>query len=135
LRRSSSPPDCRLARALAERLGEQVLTIEGRCVSYGGGSPLRPLKQAFAEVAGVLPEDTREAAREKLRALIPQTARRSEIEQLLHAFGLSGRAGEAVDAQRAARILLAELATDQPVLFILDDLHCAKDARELIGRY
>ena len=65
----------RLAHELATVVGERAAVLEGRCVPYGEGITYFPLAIMLKPLAGIEDGDTRDAAREKLLALLPGVPR------------------------------------------------------------
>ena len=61
----------RLAHELATVVGERAAVLEGRCVPYGEGITYFPLSIMLKPLAGIEDGDTRDAARDKLLALLP----------------------------------------------------------------
>ena len=79
----------RLAHELATVVGERAAVLEGRCVPYGEGITYFPLSIMLKPLAGIEDGDTRDAARGKLLALLPDVAEASLIvARLAGAIGL-----------------------------------------------
>jgi hypothetical protein len=56
----------RLVRELVTRVGERARIVFGRCLAYGDGITFWPLREMVVAAAGILQDDTPEAARAKL---------------------------------------------------------------------
>jgi class 3 adenylate cyclase/tetratricopeptide (TPR) repeat protein len=117
----------RLAHELATVVGERAAVLEGRCVPYGEGITYFPLSIMLKPLAGIEDEDTRDAAREKLLALLPGVAEANLIvARLAGAIGLDDVLARPEEIAWAVRRLLESLARERPVLIFLDDLHWAE---------
>ena len=81
-RRSVAGPECRLVTLLGEagvgksrlieefvrRLADEATVLRGRCLSYGDGITFWPLAEVLRQAAGIVPEDSEEDARIKLKS-------------------------------------------------------------------
>ena len=59
----------RLIEEFVRHVGGHAQVLRGRCLSYGEGITFWPIAEAFRQAAGILPDDTDEAARAKLWSL------------------------------------------------------------------
>ena len=101
--------------------------LEGRCVPYGEGITYFPLSIMLKPLAGIEDGDTRDAARDKLLALLPGVAEANLIvARLAGAIGLDDVLARPEEIAWAVRRLLESLARERPVLIFLDDLHWAE---------
>ena len=117
----------RLAHELATVVGERAAVLEGRCVPYGEGITYFPLSIMLKPLAGIEDGDTRDAARDKLLALLPGVAEANLIvARLAGAIGLDDVLARPEEIAWAVRRLLESLARERPVLIFLDDLHWAE---------
>ena len=117
----------RLAHELATVVGERAAVLEGRCVPYGEGITYFPLSIMLKPLAGIEDGDTRDAARGKLLALLPDVAEANLIvARLAGAIGLDDVLARPEEIAWAVRRLLESLARERPVLIFLDDLHWAE---------
>ena len=117
----------RLAHELATVVGERAAVLEGRCVPYGEGITYFPLAIMLKPLAGIEDGDTRDAAREKLLALLPGVPEASlVVARLAGAIGLDDVLARPEEIAWAVRRLLESLARERPVLIFLDDLHWAE---------
>src|SRR5262249_52300540 len=59
----------RLIEEFVRHVGGHAQVLQSRCLSYGEGITFWPIADAFRQAAGILPDDTDEAARAKLWSL------------------------------------------------------------------
>jgi len=140
-------------RMLAELLslaGDAVTRLEGRCVSYGAGSPYGPFVELLRTWLGVEESDAELAVRTKLRAragallgvaqeralpylgLLLSIRLEPDVEREL--LGLS--ADELSERMQDAFVIWADaLGATRPLVLAIDDLHWAdRTTRELAER-
>ena len=60
----------RLVADFLTRTGRRATILHGRCLSYGEGITYWPVAEILRQAAGLLDQDTPEAARRKLDALV-----------------------------------------------------------------
>jgi class 3 adenylate cyclase/tetratricopeptide (TPR) repeat protein len=117
----------RLAHELTAVVGKRASVLEGRCVPYGEGITYFPLSIMLKPLAGIEDGDSRDAAREKLLALLPEMEEASlVVTRLAGAIGLDDVLARPEEIAWAVRRLLESLARERPVLVFLDDLHWAE---------
>ncbi len=122
----------RLARELRRRFragDTPVRWLVGRGLPYGEGSAYAALAEIVKSYAGVLDTDPPETARrrltEALHGLVP-AERVERIADLLGPLvGLPGRPSAAAEAESAWRDVLLALASRQPTVLTIEDLHYA----------
>jgi predicted ATPase/class 3 adenylate cyclase len=138
-RRAVARPECRLVTLLGEagvgksrlieefvrRLAAEATVLRGRCLSYGDGITFWPLAEVLRQAAGIVPEDSEEDARIKLKAcfgeqLADATAR---IES---GMGLSQDPYGKDELFWGVRVALEELARRTPLVVVFDDIHWAE---------
>lgn len=109
----------RLARELIDGLGEQAAVLVGRCLSYGEGIALWPLREALTLAAGG-------NSAEAIRKLIDH-AHDAELvaDVVAGALGLANTDPAGEQVPWAFRRLLEELAQRRPVVLVIDDAHSA----------
>jgi DNA-binding SARP family transcriptional activator len=112
----------RLAHELAARVATEATVLTGRCLPYGDGITLWPLRELLAQAGA--PHGTRG----ELEALLDGEADGARIaEWLAGALGLGGPGTLAApEIFWATRRLLETLARRQPLVVILEDLHWAE---------
>ena len=117
----------RLIRELTTVVGERAAVLEGRCVPYGEGITYFPLAIMLKPLAGIEDEDTRDAARAKLLALLPDAEEASlVVARLAGAIGLDEVLASPEEIAWAVRRLLESLARERPIVVVFDDLHWAE---------
>jgi class 3 adenylate cyclase/tetratricopeptide (TPR) repeat protein len=95
----------------------------GQCWSYFNGIAADPIAQIVRQAAGIQYDDTTREAGVRLRALAGDDERlAARIAPLL---GLPGSPGEPNETWRALRRLLELMASQQPLILVVDDLHAA----------
>ena len=101
--------------------------LEGRCVPYGEGITYFPLAIMLKPLAGIEDEDTRDEARAKLLALLPDADDASlVVTRLAGAIGLDDVLAQPEEIAWAVRRLLETLARERPLVVFFDDLHWAE---------
>jgi class 3 adenylate cyclase len=117
----------RLTLELTSVVGERAAVLEGRCVPYGEGITYFPLAIVLKPLAGIDDEDTRDAARAKLLALLPDVEDASlVVARLAGAIGLDEVLARPEEIAWAVRRLLETLARERPIVLLFDDLHWAE---------
>jgi class 3 adenylate cyclase/energy-coupling factor transporter ATP-binding protein EcfA2 len=120
--------------ALVEEAGGRV--IRGRSVPYGGSAGYRAFAQQVMKVAGIFDTDSAEEARTKLDILVSRLVQGDEAAEIaedvavLIGLGTSGTQADRLSLFFSARRFVEHLATEQPVLFVFEDIHWA-DASQL----
>jgi len=122
-----SPPGVgksRLAAAFTDTLGEEATVLVGQTPSYGVGVTFAPLAELLAQAAGS-PSGEAEIVAERLgQRLTAHPDGQAVAERIAQVLGV-GEA-RASDTSWAVRRLLEILATDRPVVVVLEDLHWAE---------
>ena len=109
----------RLVHELAERLGGGATVLSGRCLSYGDGVTLWPLRQAFTEAAGG-------ESRAAIRELVGEASDADVVADILAAaLGLVDHEAVAEQIPWAVRRALELVARERPAVLIIDDAHSA----------
>jgi class 3 adenylate cyclase/tetratricopeptide (TPR) repeat protein len=114
----------RLLEELQSRVGAEVRTLRGRCLSYGRGITFWPVLEMTKQAAGILEDDSPEVATERLRALVGGD---EEITaRVASAVGLSGAPFSLDDLFWGVRKLIEHLAAERPVVVVVEDVHWAE---------
>lgn len=118
----------RLVAEFVRSAGSGSTVLRGRCVSYGEGITYWPLAEAVKQAAGVDAADTPDEARARIAELAAAAGPDGETVAglLAVAAGLSETRASPEEIAWATRRLLAALAGERPVIFILDDLQWAE---------
>jgi class 3 adenylate cyclase/tetratricopeptide (TPR) repeat protein len=115
----------RLVQEFRGRVEGRATFLIGRCLSYGEGITYWPLADALRAVAAVDDDRPVESWRAGLMGLIAgQPQAEAIVEQVSGLIGV-GPASGGRDAFWAVRRLLEGMARQQPLVFVIDDLHWA----------
>ena len=115
----------RLTQEFARRLGDEALTLEGRCLPYGDGITFWPLAEALKTEAGILDDDTLDEARAKLRAVVGAAG--DDVAQRIAAMvGLGDEPFPVEELFWGVRRLLTTRARERPVVLVVQDIHLAE---------
>jgi hypothetical protein len=114
----------RLAAAFAEAVGQRATVLVGQAPSYGEGVTFAPLVEILAQASGQVSGDAEEVASALRERLAGQPDGASVGDRVAQILGV----GEAVaaDAAWAVRRLLEVLASERPLVMILEDAHWAE---------
>jgi len=112
----------RLAGELLREVADRATALVGRCLSYGQGITLWPLREMVGEAAG---EETREALAKLLR-----TERDGPVvaERIAAALGLADIERPAEETLWAFLRLFEALARSRPHVLVVEDAHWAEPA-------
>ncbi|MGH3715837.1 MAG: ATP-binding protein, partial [Micromonosporaceae bacterium] len=123
----------RLARELRRRYVSvsevPVRWLVGRGLPYGEGSAYSALAEIVKSYAGILDTDAPQAARQRLaealRGLVPDERVARLTDLLLPLVGVPGRPAAPAEAEAAWRDVLLALASREPTVLAIEDLHYA----------
>jgi class 3 adenylate cyclase len=114
----------RLIREVVTAIGDEAKVVNGRCLSYGEGITFWPVIEAIRNAADINPDDTPEAALEKLGAVIGDDA---VVARLASIIGFSQEAFSVDELFWAVRRWLETMAErDGPIVWVVDDIHWAE---------
>ena len=130
----------RLLRELTGELQREASVLFGRCLSYGEGITYWPITDIVKGAAGILQSDDGETASAKLGALLESLPTRDADALRTMAAAVSNLVGvpttprgtyAAAEISQAElhwgiRRLLEELATQRPLVLVVEDLHWAE---------
>ncbi len=114
----------RLAAAFAAEVGERATVLVGQTPSYGEGVTFAPLVELLAQAAGEPSGDAEAVAAALRERMAPQPDGRSVGDRLAQFLGVGAAVG--ADTAWAVRRLLEVLASERPLVVMLDDLHWAE---------
>ncbi len=119
----------RLVTEALARLGGRATILRGRCLSYGEGITWWPLRGIIHAAADITEDDNAATARAKLGALVAGIRDGDTIaSRLATAVGLSESAAPAEELLWAARRTIETLASERPVVLLVEDIHWAEAA-------
>jgi class 3 adenylate cyclase len=117
----------RLVEEALASFSERAVVLHARCLSYGKGITYWPVAEVVRQAAGIAHNDTVEAARSKLAALLAGEGRAEQIaSQIASTVGLTEAAGGIEETFWAVRRLFEHLARLRPLVVAFDDLHWAE---------
>ena len=115
----------RLVHEMLERVAPHARVLHGRCLPYGDGITFWPLREMVSEAAGVRADDSPEAARAKVLALVGDA---EVADRLAAATGLSSVPFPLPEIYWAARKFIERLTERGPLVALIDDIHWAESA-------
>jgi tetratricopeptide (TPR) repeat protein len=115
----------RLIEEFVRSISGQAAVLRGRCLSYGDGITFFPLAEVLRQAAGIVPGDSEQDARIKLRSCFGEQLAdaTSRIESVM---GLSQHPYGKDELFWAVRAVLEELARRRPLVVVIDDIHWAE---------
>ncbi|HEU4526681.1 MAG TPA: tetratricopeptide repeat protein [Actinomycetota bacterium] len=117
----------RLADELVAGLGDDVLALAGRSLSFADTATFAPAAAIVSELAGLDEDDPPEKARRRLRDLVETAAPPDvdrTVERLSLLFGMAERRDESAfvnDVQAGFVSLIDGLTRDRPAVLLFDD--------------
>ena len=124
------PPGIGKSRLVGDflvRVDDRASVARGRCVAYGQGITFWPLVQALRQALRLSGTESDETTRHALEQALDRSRDRDEVaDALLPLLGKSGTPGGSEQTFWAVCRLLEELATRQPLVLSIDDLHWAE---------
>jgi class 3 adenylate cyclase len=124
------PPGIGKSRLVSEfltRVGDRAEVAQGRCVSYGQGIAYWPLVQALRHPLRLSGTESDEITRHALEQALGEVPDRERVVvALLPLLGKTGNPGSSEQTVWSVRRLLEELASRQPLVLSVDDLHWAE---------
>ena len=125
----------RLKREFLSMLEPEARVLTGRCLPYGEGVTLWPLREILTDVAGIESSDPPERAAAKIEAVAAAAAEHAalSVAALASTLGLDlPAAGDELDPRelykelvRAWRTLVSHIASGQTVVVVIEDFHWA----------
>ena len=115
----------RLIEEFVRRLAGEATVLRGRCLSYGDGITFWPLAEVLRQAAGIVPEDTEEDARIKLKSCFGEQLADATT-RIESSMGLSQDPYGKDELFWGVRVALEELASRTPLVVVFDDIHWAE---------
>jgi class 3 adenylate cyclase/tetratricopeptide (TPR) repeat protein len=115
----------RLVEEFVRHVGGHAQVLRGRCLPYGEGITFWPIAEAFRQAAGILPDDTDQAARAKLWSLTGG-GREDAALRIRSLMGFDSGAYGKEELLWSVRVVLETIAHRWPLVLILDDIHWAE---------
>jgi class 3 adenylate cyclase/tetratricopeptide (TPR) repeat protein len=114
----------------ADRMPNQVVWRQGRCLPYGNGITFWALGEIIKAHAGIYDSDSVEASTAKLEQVLPESDDRAWLRsRLLPLLGIeAGGAGTQQELFTAWRRFLEGIAQVDPLVLAVEDIHWADDA-------
>jgi class 3 adenylate cyclase len=115
----------RLIEEFVRSLAGQAAVLRGRCLAYGDGITFFPLAEVLRRAAGIVPEDSEQDARIRLKSCFGEqlAGATSRIESVM---GLSQHPYGQDELFWAVRAVVEELARRRPLVVVFDDIHWAE---------
>ena len=118
----------RLIGDFVRQVSADAAVLRGRCLAYGDGITFWPLVEIVRAAARIVEEDSPEAARSRIAALLPEDDRDRDaiVDRVASAVGLSTAAHPVAELFWGIRKLLESQAADRPLVLVIDDIHSAE---------
>jgi class 3 adenylate cyclase/tetratricopeptide (TPR) repeat protein len=115
----------RLIEEFLRSIADEAAVLRGRCLSYGDGITFFPLAEVLRQAAGIVPEDSEEDARIKLKACFGEELA-DATSRIESGMGLSQDWYGQDELFWGVRAVLRELARRRPLVVVFDDIHWAE---------
>src|SRR5437870_1121911 len=117
----------RLVHEFLGQMHDQARVLRARCLPYGEGITFWPVIELAQAAAGIEMNEPPESARQKLEALLSTAPESDQIlERVAATIGLSDEVVPTEEAFWGVRKLLEAIASDKPLIAVIDDLHWAE---------
>jgi class 3 adenylate cyclase/tetratricopeptide (TPR) repeat protein len=114
----------RLATAFAETVGDRATVLVGQTPSYGDGVTFAPLVELLSQAAGLASGDAEDVAAALRQRVAGQPDGAAIGDRIAQVLGVGEALGS--EASWAVRRLLEVLASERPLVVVLEDLHWAE---------
>ncbi len=115
----------RLIEEFLRTVAGRATVLRGRCLSYGDGITFWPLAEVLRQAAGIVPEDSEEDARIKLKSCFGEQLA-DATSRIEAGMGLSQGPYGKDELFWGVRAVLEELAGRRPLVVVFDDIHWAE---------
>ncbi|HZC13027.1 MAG TPA: AAA family ATPase, partial [Thermoleophilaceae bacterium] len=117
----------RLTSDFVRSLGSAATAVTGRCLSYGQGLTFWPLREIVAELAGTEDGDSPDEVLARVTRLLPADEDRATVaERIAGALAVVDSAAYPEDTFWAVRNLLQAVASERPLVVVLEDVQWAE---------
>jgi class 3 adenylate cyclase/tetratricopeptide (TPR) repeat protein len=116
----------RLTQELTNRAARAARVLGGRCLSYGRGITFWPLVEIVRGATGIRDSDPPEVSLQKLEALLPGAP--DVVARVASAVGLGEAMFPLQEIYWGTRKLFEALATERPLVVLVEDVHWAEAA-------
>jgi DNA-binding SARP family transcriptional activator/tetratricopeptide (TPR) repeat protein len=114
----------RLLEEFVREVANDALVLQSRCLAYGDGITFWPAAEAVRLAAGIMPDDPAPRALGKLTSLLERDD--EAVGSIARMIGLSDQEPTQGEELPAMRRLVAILAADHPLVWVVEDLHWAE---------
>ena len=120
----------RLVAEFLRDVQDRARVLSGRCLPYGEGITYWPIAEIVRAAAKIPATDSRDVALERLNTLMAADGddRVKIVDLLAGAIGLGPSSGTPEETAWAVRRLFVRLATQKPLVVVVDDVHWAAPA-------
>ncbi len=118
----------RLIREFSTGVGGGATVVRGRCLPYGDGITFWPIAEIVRAAAGIEEDDLPATARERIARLLSDEDAADAaaiVDRVAVAMGLSAATYQIAELFWATRRLLEAMASERPLVAIIDDVHNA----------
>jgi tetratricopeptide (TPR) repeat protein len=117
----------RLIREFRSRIDHRALCVFGRCRTEADGATFAPIVEAIYEATGLTVDDDAATARQKIELLLGSEAAAPQItDRIVQLVGLEEPESSRDETFWAIRKLFELLASQRPLVVVIDDLHRAQ---------
>jgi len=118
----------RLITDFIGRVEDEASVFRGRCLAWGDGITFWPLVEIVRSAARISEDDSPEAARARIGALLAtdDPDRDAIVDRVASAVGLSSSSHPVAELFWGARKLLESQAVERPLVIVIDDIHSAE---------
>jgi class 3 adenylate cyclase/tetratricopeptide (TPR) repeat protein len=119
----------RLVAEFERTVAERARTLRGHCLAYGDGMGFWPLGEAVKQYLGIDERDSAERARTALDHAVEEMEDGAWLRlRLAPLVGLKGEGGAREEVFAAWQRFFDEIASQMPLVLVLEDLHWAHPA-------
>ncbi len=117
----------RLSHEFVERVADDAVVLEGRCLPYGDGITFWPVAEIVRQACGITNNDTRRRGRSRIDAMLAGAEdARVVADRVAEVTGFGEGKAAIEESFWAIRRFLEWTAREQPAVVVWDDLHWAE---------